>query len=250
MSRKIDDTTLGILSNATIKGNMIILNCRQLERKQYVEVNKVLEAMGGRWNRKDKGHIFSDNPDGKLEAILLTGEYDKPADYGYFPTPMDLADKMISYAGLSPNMVVLEPSAGQGAIAERIARIVGYNNVHCFELLSDNCDALTKYGFMKTECCDFLAVEPKPLYDRVIMNPPFSKQQDIDHVIHALKCLKPSGKLVSIMSAGITFRQNKKTMDFLASIEGHNEIIPNPPGSFNLYGTLVNTVTIIIGETK
>lgn len=250
MSRKIDDATLAVLSSATIDGNTIALNCGQLERKQYVEVNKVLEAMGGKWNRQTKGHIFPNNPNDKLEAILLTGEYDKPTDYGYFPTPMDLADKMILMAELTPDMVVLEPSAGQGAIAERVARIVGYNNVHCFELLSDNCKALMKYGFIKTECCDFLAVEAKPLYDRVIMNPPFSRQQDINHIIHALKCLKPSGKLVSIMSSGITFRQNKKTVDFLASIEGHNKIIPNPPGSFNLYGTLVNTVTIIVWAMK
>jgi len=250
MSRKIDDTTLAVLSSATIDGNAIVLNCGQLERKQYVEVNKVLEAMGGKWNRKVKGHTFPDNPGDRLESILLTGEYDKPANYGYFPTPLDLVDKMVAYAELTSDMVVLEPSAGQGAIAERVARIIGHDSVHCFELLPDNCEALMKYGFMKTECCDFLAVEPKPLYDRVIMNPPFSKQQDIDHVIHALKCLKPGGRLVSIMSSGITFRKNRKTIDFWGLINGHSEIIPNPPETFKLFGTLVNTVTIVVGATQ
>ena len=246
MSQKITDKVLAILSGATINGNNIMLNCEQLERKLYLDVNKVLGAMGGKWDRKVGGHIYADNPSDKLESVLLTGEYDKPADYGYFQTPMDLVDEMIVLVGLSPNMAVLEPSAGRGAIAERVARIVGHNNIHCFELLSDNCEALTHYGFAKTECCDFLSVEPKPLYDRVIMNPPFSRQQDIDHVIHALKCLKPGGKLVSIMSSGVTFRQNKKTIDFLDLISGHSEIIPNPPGSFKLSGTLVNTVTITV----
>jgi len=159
---------------------------------------------------------------------------------------MDLVDEMIVLVGLSPNMAVLEPSAGRGAIAERVARIVGHNNIHCFELLSDNCEALSIMDSPKTECCDFLSVEPKPLYDRVIMNPPFSRQQDIDHVIHALKCLKPGGKLVSIMSSGVTFRQNKKTVDFLNLIEGRSKIIPNPPGTFKLSGTLVNTVMLIV----
>ncbi len=176
----------------------------------------------------------------------MTGEYDRPVDYGYFPTPIDLVDKMIIAAELTPDMIILEPSAGQGAIAERVARIVGYNNVHCFELLPDNCEALMKYGFMKTECCDFLAVEPKPLYDRVIMNPPLSKQQDIDHVLHALKCLKPSGRLVGIMSSGITFRQNRKTTNFLSLINGRSKVIPNPLETFKLSGTLVNTITVII----
>uniref|UniRef100_A0A6M3Y1L7 Putative methyltransferase n=1 Tax=viral metagenome TaxID=1070528 RepID=A0A6M3Y1L7_9ZZZZ len=242
---KIDDLTLGILSAASVEGDVVILNCGQLDRKRYVDVNKVLEAMGGKWNRKVKGHVFSESPTDKLEAIILTGEYDKPADYGYFPTPMDLADKMITLANLTPGMVVLEPSAGQGAIAERVARIVGYDNVHCFELLNDNCEALMKYGFLKTECCDFLSVEPKPLYDRVIMNPPFAKQQDIEHVTHALKCVKPGGRLVSIMASGVTFRQNRKTTEFLDLI-GDSEIINNPPESFKLSGTMVNTVTVIV----
>ncbi len=250
MSRKIDDATLAVLSSATIYDNVITLNCGQLERKQYIEVNKVLEAMGGKWKRQAKGHLFSDSPQDKLEAILLTGEYDKPVDYGYFPTPTDLADKMVLMVGLTPGMIVLEPSAGQGAIAERVARIVGHNNVHCFELLPANCEALMKYGFMKTECCDFLAVEPQPLYDRVIMNPPFGKQQDIDHVIHALKCLKLAGRLVSIMSSGITFRQNRKTTDFLSLINGRSEVILNPLETFKLSGTSVNTITIIVEAMK
>lgn len=250
MTRKIDDEILAILSNATVNGDNITLNCGQLDRNLYLEVNKVLEAMGGKWDRKIKGHLFPDSPNDKLEAILLTGEYDKPADFGYFQTPLDLVGKMVTWAELTADMVVLEPSAGRGAIAERVARIVGHNNVHCFELLPDNCGALMTYGFLKTECCDFLSIEPKPLYDRVIMNPPFRRQQDLDHVIHALKCLKPNGKLVGIMSSGVTFRQNKKTIDFLDLINGHSEIIPNPPESFKVSGTLINTVTIIAGAMK
>jgi len=247
--RKIDDATLAILSGASVNGNILTLNCGQLDRNQYLGVNKVLEAMGGKWDRKTKGHIFSNNLNGKLEAILLTGEYNKPADYGYFPTPMDLVDTMISLVSLSPNMVVLEPSAGQGAIAERVARIVGRDNVHCFELLPDNCEALMKYGFMKTECCDFLSVETKPLYDRVIMNPPFSRQQDIDHVLHALNCLKMGGRLVSIMSSGVTFRENTKTKNFWNVLSNYdNQILPNPPNSFKLSGTLINTITLIVGK--
>ena len=246
---KIDDMTLGVLSTASVEGDVVILNCGQLDRKQYVTVNKVLEAMGGKWNRKVKGHVFSESPIDKLESVILTGEYDKPADYGYFPTPLDLADKMITLAELTPDMVVLEPSAGQGAIAERVARIVGYERVHCFELLNDNCEALMKYGFRMVECCNFLSVEPRPLYDRVIMNPPFSKQQDIDHVTHALKCLKPNGRLVSIMASGVTFRQNRKTLEFLDLI-GDSEIIPNPLESFKLSGTLVHTVIVVVDTLR
>ncbi len=122
--KKINEETLTILSSATIKGNTIILNSGQLERSLYVSVNKVLEAMGGKWDRKEKGHVFSENPEELLESVLLTGEYDKLADYGYFPTPGDLVDKMIVLANLSPDMMVLEPSAGRGAIVNKITPIV------------------------------------------------------------------------------------------------------------------------------
>ena len=60
-----------------------------------------------------------------------------------------------------------------------------------------------------------------------------------------VKCLKPGGRLISIMASGITFRQNRKTTDFLNLISG-GEIIANPPESFKLSGTMVNTVMVIV----
>jgi len=70
MSQKITDKVLAILSGATINGNNIILNCEQLERKLYLDVNKVLGAMGGKWDRKVGGHIYADNPSDKLESYF------------------------------------------------------------------------------------------------------------------------------------------------------------------------------------
>lgn len=240
---KIKDDILAILSNVLVEGNTVYLNCAQLDRKMYLDVNKILETMGGKWNRKAKGHIFDGDPNEKLEAILLSGEYDKPADFGFFPTPDELVMTMIDYAELERGMNVLEPSAGTGAIAYRVKEITG--QVDCFELQEKNCQILQGIGIM-AECCDFLTVEAKPLYDRVVMNPPFAKQQDIDHVTHALKCVKPGGKLVSIMSSGVTFRQNKKTLNFLSLINGQCAIINNPQNSFKLSGTCVNTIIVII----
>ena len=63
---------------------------------------------------------------------------------------------------------------------------------------------------------DFLHLKPDPenLYDRVVMNPPFDRERDIDHVIHALKFLAPEGVLVAIMSAGTEFRETRKSVAF------------------------------------
>lgn len=33
-----------------------------LDRSQYVAVNKALETMGGKWNKKQGGHVFTFDP--------------------------------------------------------------------------------------------------------------------------------------------------------------------------------------------
>ena len=35
---------------------------QQLDRNDYVKVNKALEALGGKWNRKAKAHLFDEDP--------------------------------------------------------------------------------------------------------------------------------------------------------------------------------------------
>lgn len=58
---------------------------------------------------------------------------------------------------------------------------------------------------------------------------------------------QPTGVLVAIMAASVTFRENAKTRDFRAFVESHGgEIIDNPDGSFKSSGTNVKTVTVSI----
>jgi predicted RNA methylase len=245
ISRKIPDDVLRIMSMATVMGNVVVLNSGQLERDMYLKVNKVLEAMGGKWNRKEKGHVFNGDPVEKIESILLTGEYNMPADMGFYETPVEVVEMMIRHAKLDYGTRVLEPSAGMGAIARVVAQFVGKENVYCCELDTDRWVYLFNMGFVSGSR-DFLKMEPATLFDRVIMNPPFSRQQDIDHVTHALKFLKPGGILVSIMGSGITFRENKKTVEFrnlLGRLDSN--IIPLPSGSFKVSGTMVNTVMVV-----
>jgi predicted RNA methylase len=88
------------------------------------------------------------------------------------------------------------------------------------------------------------------LFDRIVMNPPFSKQQDIDHIIAAFDFLSPGGILVSIMSESPFFRTNKKSLDFMAFLREHNaEIEQLPEGAFKESGTMVRTRIIKIKKT-
>jgi len=73
-----------------------------------------------------------------------------------------------------------------------------------------------------------------------------STQADIDHVQHAFKFLKPGGHLVSVMSAGVMFRENKKTVDFRNLIESCGHIERLPENSFRDSGTGVNTCIVVM----
>ena len=48
---KIPENVLNVLGECRADGNLLYLPSVQLDRKTYTEVNKVLENMGGKWNR-------------------------------------------------------------------------------------------------------------------------------------------------------------------------------------------------------
>lgn len=241
---KIPQEVLDVLNESVrVEGLRIILT-RELDRKLYVAVDKVLKALGGKWDRK--GHAFASDPAPLLAEILGAGAVVDPKKNGFFPTPLALAEELIREADLEPGMLVLEPEAGRAGLADLAAAIVGVDSVHCCELLPENLAVLVEKGYLILGR-DFLQVEPIPKYDRVIMNPPFEGLLDIDHVRHAYVFLKPGGRLTAIMSAAVDFRQDKKVKAFRKFVEESGGWWQaNPEGSFKESGTMVNTVTVLI----
>jgi len=70
-------------------------------------------------------------------------------------------------------------------------------------------------------------------YDRIVMNPPFENGQDVDHVQHAYKLLKPGGRIVSIMGEHPFFANDKKSVAFREWLEAHGGTDEKlPAGSF------------------
>lgn len=244
---KVDNDVLTVLARATTEGDALTL-VGQLDRKLYERTNKVLEAGGGKWNKKAKAHLFEGGAAEAMEQIIQTGEVTLvrtiQQDFGYFPTPAPVVVRLIELADLKPGMCVLEPSAGQGAIATRLwdSKV----NVNCWELLPKNPAVLRDAGHRVVEG-DFLLVSPEAAYDRVVMNPPFAKQADIQHVNHALKFVRSGGRLVSVMSSSITFRDNKLTTDFRNLVrERGGSIEALEDGAFKSSGTMVRTVIVVI----
>lgn len=247
----IEPDVLEVLAAATVDGDIVRLN-GQLDRKLYERTNKALEALGGKWNRGKKGHLFTTDAALVLGLAIENGEYVDPRLNGFFPTPDDLADDVIAWAEIKPGMRVLEPSAGRGALASRALTWTGINIDVC-EILPDNIEVLQAIGFQLIGR-DFLSVEPTPIYDRVVMNPPFAKGADVKHVTHALRFLKPGGRLVAIMANSITFRVDQHTQRLREQFEQADEwaLVQNPENSFQSLGTGVRTVMVMVqtGEAE
>jgi len=250
---QIAHEVLAVLSTLEIEGNNVKIT-EQLDRKLYLAVNEVLDRIGGKWNRKAKAHVFDTNPTFKIDNVIECGVLDPKVKTGYFPTPPEIVDKMIVLADLDRRHMILEPSAGQGHIADVICSTLKLHphEIMICENLPENISILRKKEYVVEEF-EFLKMAEefksnKIEFDRIIMNPPFENQADITHVSRAFDLLADGGRLVSIMALGVTFRQNKKTVDFRDKILAeHSTYLEHlPEGAFKSSGTMVNTIMVVL----
>ena len=130
---------------------------------------------------------------------------------GFFPTPQPVIEELLEYAGIADGHTVLEPSCGKGDIVQAIGREAPGAQVTAIEQNRTLADVLSTKG-IAAQFADFL--EHDGSYDRVVMNPPFEKGQDIDHVRHAYELLASGGRLVSVMSEGPFYRSDAKATEF------------------------------------
>lgn len=249
--RLIDEDAMAVLHRCTADETGVRLPAGQLDRKLYAKVDAVLKELGGKWVSKLKCHKFADeDPIAMLSAVQATGAYVSSKDFGFFPTPPAVAAKAIAAAGLRPGMLLLEPSAGMGGLLDHAAPVVGMENVVAVELLPKNIDTLTRKGY-PVLAGDFLAMTPEPIFDVVVMNPPFDRLSDVAHVQHAARFLKPTGKLVSIMSPSFTFNSAKKAQAFRDLMEQAGELVEEiEEGAFKSSGTNVRTVIVALDAAK
>jgi protein-L-isoaspartate O-methyltransferase len=155
-----------------------------------------------------------------------------------FPTPPDLARRVVELAGIEAVHRVLEPSAGTGNLLRAIMEHCTCEKV-AVEInpkLAALCQSLTPDRVL---CADFLALNGSlGEFDRIVMNPPFENGADIKHIRHALEHLKPGGRLVAICANGP--RQREAFMD---EAEHWEDL---PAGSFKESGTNVNTAIVVL----
>lgn len=143
---------------------------------------------------------------------------------GFYPTPPKLIERMLAAVGSLAGLRVLEPSAGRGDLADA-AIAAGAAAVDCFEV-AERLRAILQDKGLSLIGEDFAAAVPVPAYDAVLMNPPFERRQDVAHVRHAFRFLRPGGRLVAIVGQVSGIRLEP----FAAEHRG--EVVRLPAGSF------------------
>jgi len=171
---------------------------------------------------------------------------------GFFPTPAPVVDILLARAGIEPGHRVLEPSAGKGDIADRILESHPDADLD-LEVIewNDRLRAILEAKGHNIVGMDFMEHDPGPVYQRVVMNPPFEQGQEVKHIRHAFNLLAPGGRLVSVMSTGPWFRSFKVDTEFRKWVELHGGVKEDlPAGSFAQgdVPTGVSTIVLVIDK--
>jgi len=151
----------------------------------------------------------------KLERAIIG----QKVGIDFFPTPAAEAHRMARLARITKGMRVLEPSAGNGNLADAAAAAGG--EVDVIEISSQLRDILTAKGYTVV-AQDFNSFTPDEPYQAILMNPPFSKRQDAEHIMRAFGMLANGGTLVAIAGEGVFFGQDQKAVQFRAWLDSHN----------------------------
>ena len=184
-----------VLRRSNITENLLVLPEGHIDF--YPKVKKALEAAGGKWNRSKQGFLFASDPRAKLGLALETGVVvDEKKLRQAFYTPEVVANEVARMADLDGHLV-LEPSAGDGALVTACLAY-GARAVEAIEIHEECRQKLIGRGRM-VMIADFLSVKPEPRFERIVMNPPYTKGQDLKHVAHAKKFLAPNGRLFAIV---------------------------------------------------
>lgn len=241
----IKDNIKEILKQWTIKENMYFLPKIQLDRKDYIECNSILETIWLNWNKWKKAHISDlTNEDLKnaFEDIIESWEVETLKEtikkFQFYPTPKEIAEYLIELADIKEDEIVCEPSAWLWNIADEIKTwkltLVEFDFAKCEELLKKWYTPINS---------DFLIFNWT--FDKIVWNPPFCKSQDVKHILHMYELLNKWWRVVSVASSSIQTRQGK-LYDELKAL--NPEFIDLDKWSFKESGTMVNGCIVILNK--
>lgn len=175
----------------------------------------------------------------RLRDMLYRAKMYQKGDIQF--TPPELAKELIALAGVRKNSRVLEPEAGIGNIADAAKEVT--NNVDCIERMTDFCEIL-KLKKHNVIANDLLKAETAPIYDAVVMNPPFS--EECEHIKRAFDFVLPGGSLVAVCSSSIQWKSTRKYEQFRDWLSEYTHSINECGAKFEMTG--VHTVVLVMDK--
>lgn len=242
-----------VLGAAETSGNLVRLT-GSLDRRLYETTNKILEALGGKWDRKARAHVFPIDAEQALSNALASGSAIKRQQtLQFFETPTSLASRMVDLARIVPGDAVLEPSAGHGRLLLPLGHRTDIFRPVAIEIDEANCSVLRKAVSASIVRTDFLTWSATCVdeFDVVLMNPPFSGNQDIAHIKAAWSLLRAGGRLVAVASEHGFMGQERTAVAFRMWLDEIAAVVePIPAGTFVESGTRVSARLIIATKTS
>lgn len=160
------------------------------------QAGNVLESIGGVLIAKGGYYQFDYSPRDVINEIITSGCIPDHVSHQYYQSSENLARDAIEMAEIGDDDLCLEPSAGQGGLADYMPK----DRTTCIEISELHCKILEVKGHSVIKA-DFLKLEPLNTYDRVVCNPPYSDGRWQAHLEHAFKFLNDDGILVAILPA-------------------------------------------------
>ena len=234
------------LSTFIPEGNILKVPKFQLEN--YAKIKKILMTAGAEQLLND--FVFDEDVIAKnIQEDLISGKIiDDKKKFQFFETTEKLVNKMMNKLNIKQHEKWLEPSAGQGAIADKMFSFSKYGTL--VELMPKNVKVLKEKQYEPVEI-DFLMFSSemaKHKFDKIGANPPFTKNQDIKHIKHMYEeHLSDGGTLSSYASQFWVKGEQKEQKEFrswLLSFNADVEYIDE--GEFKESGTTIATTLITI----
>lgn len=200
LQRPLPFAVLRLLSDAKPRYNemRVQLSLGSLSANKFAveEAGRVLQGIGG-VDRRLGEYEFNYCPANVIDEIVMSGCIPDHRSHQYYPTNAELAQRTVEKAEIKPTDQCAETSAGQGGIAS----FMPHNQTICVEISPLHCEILRSKGFNTIEA-DFLEwakYQTGPVFDKIVINPPFSDGRAVAHVVTSMQLIKPGGRLVAIV---------------------------------------------------
>jgi hypothetical protein len=256
MLKPPEPEAIAVIRSCSLSPESLSLPKRQLSKALYAEVKRVLNVLGGEWSTSAQEFVFGYDYQDRLHACLDgTQKLPERNPTAFFPTPADLATKLIAKSvgirSLPKGARVIEPSAGRAALIDACLGVRPDLVFEACELDPFHRDHLSKKG-VRLVGEDFLALNAPELYAAVVMNPPFSLPEDkfawVTHMDKALDVLEAGVVLVAILPDAAMWRDSKPIAAVRERAKALGGVfLGNDKGAFKETGTMTATCTLFIG---